>query len=120
MHRRSIAAAIGLAAGLATGDVLAEAIPQSPRGAVACGEHAALVAALTERYEERQVSIGLQNNGRLLEVFASKRTGTWTILSTQANGKSCIIAVGRHFEQREVETPAGSAADGSKRPALAS
>ena len=69
-------------------------------GFVACGDHGRLVAALSERYREQPVSMGLQNNGNLLQVFASDETGSWTILSTATDGTSCILAVGEHFERR--------------------
>lgn len=84
-------------------------------GVVACGEHALLVAALSERYREEPVSMGLQNNGHLLEVFASSETGSWTILSTATDGKSCVLAVGEHFEQRPL-APAGPSAHNAPPP----
>lgn len=77
-------------------------LPAAPRP-IACADHGEVVDALTGQYDERRVSIGLQTNGDLLEVFASGRTGTWTILSTRTDGVSCIVAVGRHFAQKPVE-----------------
>ncbi|TVQ34274.1 MAG: hypothetical protein EA356_10820 [Geminicoccaceae bacterium] len=65
-----------------------------------CHDHQALVQALADRYREVPVSIGLQNDGQLIEVFASGDTGTWTILLTRPDGVSCILAAGKHFEQQ--------------------
>jgi len=67
---------------------------------LACGERATLVATLAQRYEETPVARGLAAGGGLVEVFAAARTRTWTILATHPEGRSCIIAVGEHYERR--------------------
>ena len=41
---------------------------------------------------------GLQSNGALIQVFASKDGMTWTIISTRPDGVSCIVALGQHWE----------------------
>ncbi len=109
MRRTMIVVLFGLSAALSL-PASAEDGKRAPEG-IACGKHAALVAALSERYEERQVSLGLQNNGRLFELYASGKTGTWTVLSTRTDGTSCILAVGRHYEQRDPSTTPDSTAD---------
>ena len=35
---------------------------------------------------------GLQNSQRIFEVWVSDKDGTWTILMTRADGKSCIMS----------------------------
>lgn len=109
MNRIVAAAVLGLAVGVWSNAAAEEQAPPTPPGALACADHADLVAALTERYDERRVSIGLQNNGHVLEIYASKDTGSWTALSTRTDGVACILAVGRHFEQQPVA--GGRAAD---------
>jgi hypothetical protein len=47
---------------------------------------------------EEPEALGLLGNGHLLEVFVSKKTGSWTIVSTQPDGTSCIIAAGRSWQ----------------------
>ena len=69
-------------------------------GGTLCHDHGKLSQALLERYREQPVSIGLQTDGRLLQVYASSETGTWTILVTRPDGISCILAAGKHYEQR--------------------
>ncbi len=66
--------------------------------AARCGEHDFVAGYLQERFDERPVSLGLQADGRILQVFASDRTGTWTIVTTTPRGMSCIVAGGEAWE----------------------
>ncbi len=63
-----------------------------------CDDRAAVVGELTQNFHERPVAQGLQGNGTLLEVFASRETGTWTILVTLPTGVSCLTLVGDSWE----------------------
>ena len=63
-----------------------------------CGERAAIVAQLERKYGETRRSIGLQQDRAVIEVYASDKTGSWTILVTDTAGKSCLIAAGDAFE----------------------
>jgi hypothetical protein len=63
-----------------------------------CHDYKELVRQLGSRWEEVPVSIGLQNNGNLIQVFSSPRTGTWTILSVAPDGTGCVVAAGRAWE----------------------
>ncbi|HHS93846.1 MAG TPA: hypothetical protein ENK63_00680, partial [Rhodobacterales bacterium] len=50
--------------------------------ALACLERSTLVARLAEQYGERLQSVGLAGEDRLMELFASPETGSWTMLVT--------------------------------------
>ena len=63
-----------------------------------CGERENVAGYLREEFREVPVSLGLQADGRMLQVFASEATGTWTMVSTTANGTSCIVAVGEAWQ----------------------
>ena len=63
-----------------------------------CHDYKELVAQLGDKYEEAPVSIGLQSNGNMLQVFSSPRNGTWTILSVSPDGQGCVVAAGRSWE----------------------
>ena len=63
-----------------------------------CDERNSVVGELTQNFHEKPVAQGLQGNGTLLEVFASKDTGSWTILITLPNGMSCLTLVGDNWE----------------------
>lgn len=71
-----------------------------------CGERDHVVAQLEGRYGESVRSIGLAPQNRIVEVFASEETGSWTITVTSADGMTCLMASGRHFETF-APTPAG-------------
>ena len=67
-------------------------------GARSCGPREHVVARLTERFGESQQAIGLTSASGLLEVFASRRTGSWTLIVTNAEGQSCLLASGAAYE----------------------
>jgi hypothetical protein len=81
---------------LLMGEALAQPPPAQSR--VACHRFDELARQLQQKYGEAPVSLGIQSNGNLLQVFASAKQGTWTILSTAPSGLSCIIAAGRGWE----------------------
>ncbi len=75
--------------------------------AARCGEHDSVAGYLQQRFDERPVSLGLQADGRILQVFTSDRTGTWTIVTTTPHGISCIVTGGEAWE----DLPHGPIAD---------
>ena len=73
-----------------------------------CGQRAAVIATLAESYGESRQSIGMATQGRIVEVFASLETGTWTITITLPNGMTCLVASGQSYENLdEPLQPAG-------------
>lgn len=73
-----------------------------------CGNRDLVVERLTEKYGESRQSIGMAPKGRVVEVFASLETGTWTITVTMPNGITCLVASGQSFEKvEEPVAPAG-------------
>lgn len=73
-----------------------------------CGQRAAVIATLADRYGESRQSIGMATEGRVVEVFASLETGTWTITITLPNGMTCLVASGQSYENLdEPLQPAG-------------
>lgn len=81
-----------LAASAAQAQVVQGSVP------VVCHNFAEIAKELGERYDEAPISLGLQSNGNLVQVFASKRSGTWTLLSTTPAGFACVIAAGKGWE----------------------
>jgi isopentenyl diphosphate isomerase/L-lactate dehydrogenase-like FMN-dependent dehydrogenase len=95
------AMALGAAVALGLG------VPAAARGV--CGERAAVIAELQHRYGETRRSVGLQQNRAIVEVWASDRTGSWTIVVTNADGRTCLMAAGEAYgtdAPRDPETPA--------------
>lgn len=56
-------------------------------------------AHLSKQYAERPVGVGLKTDGNVLQIFASRKTGTWTLLSIRPDGTSCVIAAGQHWQE---------------------
>ena len=74
-----------------------------------CGPRAAVIAHLGDNFGESRQSIGMGQEGRVIEVFASLETGTWTITVTLPNGTTCLVAAGDAFEMlAEAPTPRGT------------
>jgi len=62
-----------------------------------CGTHGSVVDNLKKGYSETPASMGVTNGGAVIEVFTSEE-GTWTLVITQPNGLSCLIASGENWE----------------------
>jgi hypothetical protein len=76
---------------IALGSVSAEA-------ATACGSRAEFLKTLKNKFQESSRALGIIGKTNVLEVYTSKE-GTWTILVTAPEGKSCIIAAGNSWEE---------------------
>lgn len=63
-----------------------------------CGQRDHIVRHLETRFGESVRSVGLAGPDRVVEVFASDETGSWTITVTSPSGLTCLMAAGRHFE----------------------
>lgn len=75
----------------------------------ACAAHADVVRKLADRFGETRTSIGLHKDDKVVEVFSSAATGTWTIVVTGTDGMSCLLAAGRGWEQLPRSLPAEGA-----------
>lgn len=71
-----------------------------------CGQRDQVVGQLRARFGEQVRSIGLAGQTRIVEVFASDATGSWTITVTSVDGITCLMASGHHFETM-APTPPG-------------
>ena len=74
-----------------------------------CGPRPAVVERLTEGYGETRHAIGLAANNQVVEFWGAEATGTWTLLVTLPDGRSCIVASGAAFERlNEALPPSGN------------
>lgn len=64
----------------------------------ACSTRAEVLKQLSSKYEESPVAMGLASNGGLIEVLASKKGNSWTIIMTMPNGMACMVAAGQNWE----------------------
>lgn len=63
-----------------------------------CGARGVVVGQLTEKHGETVQSYGLQHGRGVVEVFANVESGSWTIIVTNLNGKTCLMAAGDNYE----------------------
>lgn len=64
-----------------------------------CAARDHIVASLEGSYGEAFAGGGVQNAERIFEVWHNTEKGTWTILMTKADGKSCIMASGTNWRE---------------------
>ena len=74
-----------------------------------CADRQHVVNKLESGYGEVFAGGGLQNTDRVFEVWFSEDKGTWTILMTRADGKTCIMASGTNWREGDpsMKAPAG-------------
>ncbi len=62
-----------------------------------CGDHGEVLAKLQKFHSETPRAIAVSADGKLLEVVVSA-TGTWSILITRPNRRTCVVATGDSWE----------------------
>ena len=62
-----------------------------------CGKRDEIVSRLESGYQEYNSAMGMSTNGGLVELYTSEN-GTWTLMLSQPNGVSCLIAAGENWE----------------------
>ncbi|WP_299617792.1 hypothetical protein [uncultured Tateyamaria sp.] len=65
---------------------------------VSCDDSARMLLMLTEILGAERQGMGLRDPDTVLEVWVSPRDGEWMIVQNYANGTSCIVAMGEHWE----------------------
>ena len=65
---------------------------------VSCDDSARMLSMLTDVLGAERQGMGLRDPETMLEVWVSPRDGEWLIVQTYANGTSCIVAMGEHWE----------------------
>lgn len=72
-----------------------------------CGDRATITDRLKSGYGEEFAGGGLRNSESIYEVWMSAESGTWTILMTRPDGKSCVMAAGTNWRESLPAKPAG-------------
>jgi hypothetical protein len=62
-----------------------------------CAKRAELVQSLSDKYKEAPTAVGQIDGTAVIEVFVSEK-GSWTILATRTDGRSCVVSAGEGFE----------------------
>ena len=88
-------------------------IIMSPVWAANCAKRDHVVERLQSKFSEQLTVGGLQrlrDQLSVLEIWSSQETGTYTVLLTDPNGVSCILAAGTDFfEATRKVIPEGTA-----------
>ncbi|MFY0595130.1 MAG: hypothetical protein JXQ85_01745 [Cognatishimia sp.] len=89
---------------LAAGLLFGMAATAPPAQASNCALRDQVVDRLQSKYSETLTAGGLQGTQSIqtmVEVWASEKTGTFTVILTNPQGVSCIVATGTDFFKRE-------------------
>jgi hypothetical protein len=78
-----------------------------PASARPCFARADVAAGLLAEYDEVPRMRALTRRGRLVEMFVAP-SGSWTLMMTQPDGMSCVMASGHGVEP--IEVPEGDPA----------
>jgi len=95
--KKALRAGFGLAAVAAVALFTGAQTATSQSNSNVCAPRDDLVSQLDAQFQESQKAVGLLGEQAVMEVFASDQ-GTWTILTTDTNGTSCIVAAGEGWD----------------------
>ncbi|MAC76745.1 MAG: hypothetical protein CML66_01605 [Rhodobacteraceae bacterium] len=101
--------AIRMTIGMGVMALGAHQVPAQQTGAN-CAPRPVVLERLSEKFGESRQSIGLGSNNRVVELFASDNTGSWTITVTMPDGTTCLVAAGDAFERVSEVRPTGDPA----------
>lgn len=66
-----------------------------------CAARADMIKALDQRFHENPAALGMVNPNVVLEIFVSDK-GTWTIIATGTDGKSCVLSAGEGWQSNQL------------------
>lgn len=69
-----------------------------------CGDSVTVRNHLTEQYGESRRGTGLAQN-TLVEIYSNESTGSWTIVVTTPDNRSCLVAAGQNWETITEQAP---------------
>ena len=72
--------------------------PSMAQMRVPCSPQGAMAKFLSEKYGESQIGVGIHHAGPLVELFFAKETNSWSILVTNTDGITCLIASGHNWQ----------------------
>ncbi len=70
-----------------------------------CDDSARMEEQLTSVVGAERQGWGMRDPEALLEIWIVPETGAWTVVQNYANGTSCIMAMGAHW-QEQMQEPA--------------
>jgi len=70
-----------------------------------CADRVTMISHLIQDYHESRTGIGLASSGSVIELFTADN-GTWTILKTAPDGRTCVVGTGEAWESNRQPLPA--------------
>jgi len=64
-----------------------------------CAPHETVSYRLNQSFGETRQLVGYTKFNHAVEVFASAKTGTWTMTVTKAGGLTCLVSSGNEFDK---------------------
>ncbi len=89
-----LAASFAVAALLGPLGAHAHAHAQTQSQTQLCGQRASVIGSLAEKYREAPVAVGVTSTGGIVEVLTTSDGATWSIIVSNPNGTSCLVAAG--------------------------
>jgi len=74
----------------------------------ACAERGEIISRLSADFGEVGQARGLDNDTKLVEIWASSQTGSWTMLVTDPDGQTCVAAAGEYWQAANPSKVIGS------------
>ena len=65
---------------------------------ISCDDRARITDTLQNVLGAERQGMGLRDPDTMLEIWVTQRNGNWLIVQSYANGTSCIVAMGEHWE----------------------
>ena len=69
---------------------------------IKCDDSMRMTNMLTNTLGAERHGMGLRDPDTMLEIWVTRRNGEWMIVQSYANGTSCIVAMGEHWEASEI------------------
>lgn len=83
---------------------------QPSHSASVCGKREQLLNALNRDYKEAPIARALTASGNMLEIIASDKTGTFTVLITEPSGRTCVVEAGTSWQPLKIKKVLGPGA----------
>ncbi len=68
-----------------------------------CDKRAKVLGHLAQKYREAPVAVGVTNSGGLVEVLTTGDGNTWTIIVSNPDGMSCLVAAGEGWRKIDAD-----------------
>lgn len=74
-----------------------------------CHPRERMVEALTD-FGESRTAMGVRGPESVMEVWTDRETGSWSVVMTYADGRSCIVAAGEGWDDAPLPVQTGDPA----------